>query len=123
MKTSLEEFRSRCPGVLGSLVTNNEREIIDTELPTFLEIDTNELVGQIFDIYIALEDLQKKRQRILPEHDIILTYSGIVIYCRVLPKGLLVLLAEADANKVKLRSLSSLLVKKISTTMESKRGQ
>ena len=119
MKKYLKDFRSRCPGVLGAIVANSSDDIIESELPSFLEIDLTDLIGQISDIYLAMEELQKKSLRKTREHDIILRFNSIIVFAKTLPTGTLLILAEEDSNIGKVRSLSKLLIKKLDSALRS----
>jgi hypothetical protein len=110
----LVDFRTRCPRVLGTFVLNSLGQFLVQELPSFVAMENAQLDNQISDIYLALETQRRlNRSSISHEHDVLLRFQGLLVYARTLRAGFLVLLAEHDADVVKLRALSNLLIKRL----------
>jgi len=123
MKELLEEFRKRCPGILGSLVLDRDGGLVEQELPSFLELDIVQFKGQLMDMYLAMEPVVQKSSKLRSsnKYDIILKFDSIIIYCRVLQAGFLIVLAEQDANIIKLRSLSNLTIRKLDSLLHKQK--
>jgi predicted regulator of Ras-like GTPase activity (Roadblock/LC7/MglB family) len=121
MKKLLEDLRKRFPGIIGSLVLDAEGSVVEKELPSFFDFNINDFSSQVVDMYGFLKPVTQK-STLAPhrdEHDMILQFESVIIYCRLLEKGYLILIAEADANMMKLRAFSNLIVTKLSSLLKN----
>ena len=116
---TLHDFRKHCPGVVGSMVADRKGKTREVELPAFADVDAGLITNQLADIYLLLEPMLKKpaKMRQSASFDAILRYDTISIICRPFSPGLLVVIAEQDANVVRVRALMNLLVKKLTSVL------
>ena len=124
LRQSLVDFRGRCPGIIGSLVLSDTGRPIERELPAFFEPNLDQFTDQVMDMYLALKMVIRQSVKIVPanEHDLVLRFDSIVVCCRVLDNGFLVLLAESGCNLTTVNALSNLLKMKVTAFLAERRG-
>lgn len=125
MKKILEEFRSRYDGILGSLVLDSAGQVVENEIPSFLEFDSGLVARELMGMYTAMQPLLRSpgnRQLQTSEHDIILYFDSIIISCRVIKGGYFLILAQSDASIVKISSLARLSTRTLELGLQKPKG-
>ncbi len=116
MNKSLEDFRARCPGVLGSWIVDDKGKPEEQDLAPMIDVDVQSITDQLCDVYLAMESFRTGatiRDDGDFDRDITLGFDTINLLARPVAGGLLVILAEDDANLTKVRAMSKLLMRRI----------
>ncbi|MDH3679018.1 MAG: hypothetical protein OEV40_03615 [Acidimicrobiia bacterium] len=102
--------------MLGSWIVDDQGKPGDPDLAAMFDIDVVHVTDQLADVYLALEPLQQATETgggTDFDGDLLLDFGSVMILARPVADGLLVILADIDANLVKIRALSNLLMKRI----------
>ena len=125
MEKALADFRSRCPGVLGTWLVDGSGAVVSQELSPLLGIDIERISADLFDVLVAVREFRQPSPG-LPRggseqayaHDLVFSYDTAMLLLRPSGHGALVVVVEPDGNLDKVRSLSRLLMLRVARTAQ-----
>ncbi len=116
MKDALQDFRSRCPGVLGAWIVDDRGKVEELDLTPMIDLDVDRITDLVCEIYLAMAPF-----RTLPpahilggfDREAVLRFDTVIVLARPVAGGLLVLVTEPAAGLARIRALSNLLLRRI----------
>jgi hypothetical protein len=126
MDAALADFRTRCPGVLGSWLFDGQGVIRAHDTSPMFAVDAKRITADLLDVFLAVREFSDVGRRngfdpaVAFQHDLSFHYDTASLLVRPAGSLALAVVTEPDTNTEKVRSMSRLLMLRIARQAEQR---